>query len=89
MTIDEALRAVAVIESLYDGTEASKDKIVRLVNELIERPEMFWQRYLEIHNPPSQLAIALINSGAVDDQTTFADLKRIMEANSEQGEDAK
>jgi hypothetical protein len=81
MDVSDALKAMSCIDELFDGSPSSRDRAIRLTNELLERPEQFWDTYFDAAsaNDPIRIeAEALIRSGIVTDRTTFAELPAIL-----------
>jgi hypothetical protein len=81
MTIEDALKAMACIEGLYDGTQKGAEMIGRLVVELIERPDTFWEVYFETvsaDNPTRKQAETLMRGGKITPATTFGQALHIL-----------
>lgn len=81
MEVEEALKWMTVIEESFDGSQSSRDRVIRLINELLERPEEFVDTYFDAigaDDPVRRRAEALIRSGIVTSATTFAELPAIL-----------
>jgi hypothetical protein len=89
MNHEDKKKALEAIVSLESGGNWSRRAARRLRRILEKNPIEFWQAYLEIKHPPSTEARLLINSGAITEESTFADLRAVMESNPNQGEDAE
>ena len=78
MTVDDALKAMAVLDGQQDGTEARALIVKALTKQLLQDPERFWDFYFETLNtanpsPYKRLAEELLKGGAVDETTTFGE----------------
>lgn len=83
MTIDDALKAMAAIDGQHDGSEARAAVVESLYHKLLESPEEFWEFYFDTlsaaePNPYRELAERLLQSGLVDEETTFGDMPAIL-----------
>ncbi|HWZ50200.1 MAG TPA: hypothetical protein VNW54_01930 [Granulicella sp.] len=81
MTIDDALKTMARIDDLHDGTEARAELVKVLHERLIADPESFWDEFfsaLEVGNPVRTQAERLLRSGAVTPETAIGDLGAIL-----------
>ena len=83
MTIEDAVKAMGVIEAQNNGTEARAVLVEKLNQRLIENPESFWDYYLAVldaagPNSYRDLAERLLRSGAVDERTTLTELPASM-----------
>lgn len=83
MTIEDAVKAMGVIEAQNNGTEARATLVEALNQKLLENPEVFWDFYFETldaagPNMYRELAERLLRSGAVDERTTLTELPAIV-----------
>jgi hypothetical protein len=83
MTIDDALRAMAVIDGQNDGSQARAALVEALHRKLIEAPENFWEEFFAMldaaqPSPTRQIAEHLLRSGAVTTEMTFGDVPAIL-----------
>lgn len=83
MTTDEAVKLMATIDALYDGTEERMALVKKLHSTLIEAPDTFLETFYEALNGENgnhyrDLAERLLRSGAVTEETTFGDIDAIM-----------
>ena len=81
MTLDDAVRAMSVIEGLRDGSGANAVIVQALNRKLLEDPENFWEFYFETlnaahPNPYSALAERLLRGGTVSEATTSEKFRR-------------
>ena len=83
MTVDDALRAMAVIDGQRDGGH-SREAIVEMLHaHLLKSPEDFWERYFEVMDAvvPNQmrdLARELIMTGELTSDSSIADLDVVL-----------
>ena len=81
MTVNDAIKAFAVIERLHDGTQATSERMARLTQTLLEDPESFWVVFFEAVTADSPFRVkaeALLRSGAIDATTKFSELPGIL-----------
>lgn len=85
MTIDEQIRIddkEAINQALGSLPDSAfyrriKNRLRRLA---LRDPREFWIQYLDFRCQPSPEVAALVRSGAVNEQTTFAELPAIVDA---------
>lgn len=84
MKVESAVQMMGVIQSQYDGTELSAQRVKHLTKVLLENPETFWDEYwstvtADEDDPIRKQAEAMIRSGTIDDTTTFSQLRKILQ----------
>lgn len=84
MTIDDAVKMMGVLDAQCDGSPQSVMRRDRLNEVLLKTPEQFWDTFWdEMWNSEPKDAIRqqaerLLRSGAVNEETTIADIPALV-----------
>jgi hypothetical protein len=78
MITEEKEMALAKIAELENGGAWQRRQARRLRRILEENPQEFWDSYFSVVNPPSPETAALVRSGTINEDSTFADMKHII-----------
>jgi archaellum component FlaC len=73
MEVSDALKMMAVIEGLDDGTTEAAERIERLNSVLLEDPEHFFDEFWNEMNPIREETKELFRSGKITPETTFGE----------------
>lgn len=80
MTPEEALRIMAYIDCIFDGTPESAARVDELIDRLIVAPETFWYRFerdMADRDGVAQRVEELLRSGAACSHTTPEEFGRL------------